>query len=82
MLRGNHETRTINSVYGFSADLRERFGPDDGAKLWETFNQMFDNMPLAALIDKQIFCMHGGFGPTLDDFDAIRKVGSPQLTCH
>ena len=28
--------------------------------MWEGVNQVFDRLPLAAVIDNDIFCVHGG----------------------
>jgi hypothetical protein len=66
MLRGNHETRDVNgweehyAERSFIYQCRSRFGDDLGYRLWETCNQVFDRLPLAAVIDQDIFCVHGG----------------------
>lgn len=34
-------------------------------KLWKTFIDCFNCLPVAALIDDRILCMHGGLSPDL-----------------
>lgn len=44
----------------FFYQCRQRFGDEDGFKIWEEINGAFDRMPLASVIDQDIFCVHGG----------------------
>lgn len=47
-------------VRSFLYQCRSRFGDELGYKVWEEINSAFDRMPLAAVIDQDIFCVHGG----------------------
>uniref|UniRef100_A0A8R1DZ28 Serine/threonine-protein phosphatase n=2 Tax=Caenorhabditis japonica TaxID=281687 RepID=A0A8R1DZ28_CAEJA len=62
LLRGNHETKLINRIYGFYDDLNKRFGTP---RLYDDFTKMFEQMPLTGLVGKRILCMHGGLSNDL-----------------
>ncbi|KAB7498259.1 Serine/threonine-protein phosphatase PP1 isozyme 1 [Armadillidium nasatum] len=61
VLRGNHECSSINRIYGFYDECKRRYN----AKLWKSFTDVFQCLPLAALIEDSILCMHGGISPDL-----------------
>lgn len=73
LLRGNHESAAINRVYGFYDECKRRYN----IKLWKVFTECFNCLPVAALIDDKIFCMHGGLSPELMSLDQIRKINRP-----
>jgi diadenosine tetraphosphatase ApaH/serine/threonine PP2A family protein phosphatase len=80
LLRGNHETRDVNGWeehYGersFLQQCRVRFGDDIGYRVWEHINQVFDRMPLAAVVDQDIFCVHGGIPRPISDKSRIHDI--------
>ncbi|KAF1794750.1 Serine-threonine protein phosphatase, N-terminal [Phytophthora cactorum] len=55
ILRGNHECASINRIYGFYDECKRRYN----IKLWKTFTDCFNCLPVAAIVDEKIFCMHG-----------------------
>jgi serine/threonine-protein phosphatase PP1 catalytic subunit len=73
LLRGNHETASINRIYGFYDECRRRYS----VKLWKIFTECFNTLPVAALIDDKIICMHGGLSPDLMQLEQIRKLTRP-----
>jgi serine/threonine-protein phosphatase PP1 catalytic subunit len=46
-------------------------------KLWKTFTDCFNCLPVAAIIDEKIFCMHGGLSPELNQMSQIRRIIRP-----
>ncbi len=46
-------------------------------KLWKTFTDCFNCLPIAALIDEKIFCMHGGLSPDLQHMEQVRRIMRP-----
>lgn len=73
LLRGNHETASLNRVYGFFDECKRRYT----VKLWRTFVDCFNCMPIAALVEDKIFCTHGGLSPSLTDFADINQIRRP-----
>lgn len=73
LLRGNHECASINRIYGFYDECKRRYN----VKLWKSFTDCFNCLPVAALIDEKILCMHGGLSPDLHNLDQIRNLLRP-----
>lgn len=77
LLRGNHEFRCVNGVYGFKTEVVERYGDET---LWEKFNTVFDYMALAADLNKRYFAVHGGLSPELETVAQIEAIQLPLLS--
>jgi serine/threonine-protein phosphatase PP1 catalytic subunit len=73
LLRGNHECASINRIYGFYDECKKRYN----IKLWKTFTDCFNCLPVAAIIDDKILCMHGGLSPELNSIDQIKRIIRP-----
>ncbi|VDP91147.1 unnamed protein product [Echinostoma caproni] len=79
VLRGNHESRQITQVYGFYDECLRKYG---NASVWKYFTDLFDYLPLTALVDNSIFCLHGGLSPSIDTLDHIRALDRIQEVPH
>ncbi|KAJ4458509.1 putative Serine/threonine-protein phosphatase 6 catalytic subunit [Paratrimastix pyriformis] len=79
LLRGNHETRQITQAYGFYDDCMKRYG---NALPWRKCMEVFDYLPIAALIDNKVLCVHGGLSPELKTLDQICTIQRRQEVPH
>ncbi|XP_055830621.1 serine/threonine-protein phosphatase BSL3-like isoform X1 [Solanum dulcamara] len=77
LIRGNHEAADINALFGFRIECIERMGERDGIWAWHRFNRLFNWLPLAALIEKKIICMHGGIGRSINHVEQIENIQRP-----
>ncbi len=46
-------------------------------KLWRAFTDLFNWLPVAAIIDDKILCMHGGLSPYLKNPNDIDNLQRP-----
>ena len=46
-------------------------------RVWKQFCDVFNCMPVIAIIDEKIICMHGGLSPDLHSLDQIHNVKRP-----
>ena len=52
-------------------------GERDGIWAWHRINRLFNWLPLAALIEKKIICMHGGIGRSINHVEQIENIQRP-----
>ncbi|KAA0044237.1 hypothetical protein IC582_009706 [Cucumis melo] len=73
LLRGNHECASINRIYGFYDECKRRFS----VRLWKIFTDCFNCLPVAAVIDDKILCMHGGLSPEMHSLNQVGDIERP-----
>ena len=73
LLRGNHESSVTNRIYGFYDECKRRYN----VRIWKSFTELFNYLPVAALIDDKILCMHGGLSPELKNIQNISDIPRP-----
>ncbi|KAH9858173.1 phosphoprotein phosphatase PPZ [Lenzites betulinus] len=73
LLRGNHECANVTRVYGFYDECKRRCN----LKTWKTFIDVFNCLPIAAIVASKIFCVHGGLSPSLHSMDEIKRIQRP-----
>lgn len=75
LLRGNHESRQITQIYGFYDECRRKYG---NSNVWKFCTDLFDYMPLAAMIDDKILCVHGGLSHSINKISEIKNLDRKQ----
>jgi len=63
LLRGNHESRCMTNTYNFMKETVTKYNQS----VYERFMFAFDALPLACLINKSFFCVHGGISDKMMD---------------
>ncbi|KAJ2006547.1 Palmitoyl-protein thioesterase 1 [Coemansia thaxteri] len=57
--RGNHESIDMNQLYGFEGEVRHKY-PAQGKRMFDLFQETFEALPVAHLIQEKVFVVHGG----------------------
>ena len=71
LTRGNHECVNVSMTYGLYDEVLQKYRSLD---VWNILTDLFNYLPLAALIEKQMFCAHGGLSPALQTIDEINTL--------
>ncbi len=76
LLRGNHETISTNSYYGFKNEVFSKF-KSSADKIYIRCNEVFAKMPIAVLINNgEILALHGGIpieSPEISELKSLPK---------
>lgn len=81
LIRGNHESRQITTVYGFYDECLRKYG---SSNVWRYCVEVFDYLALGAVIGGPggVFCVHGGLSPDIEEISQIRLIDRKQEVPH
>ena len=84
LLRGNHEDRWINTSFGFLDECECRLAENAElpGSVFNRINNFFEWLPLGAVIDDDIICLHGGIGSSLHKIQQIEQIERPLEVVH
>lgn len=70
LLRGNHESRNMTEAFTFREEVVSKYD----IELYDLFMDVFDSLPLAAVVADKYLAMHGGISPDLTHVDQINEI--------
>ncbi|CAK4085555.1 unnamed protein product [Aphanomyces euteiches] len=77
LLRGNHESKNMNKIYGFEGEVKHKYDET----VMALFSEVFNWLPLAACIEQKVLVVHGGLfhqdNVTLNDIEKIDRNREP-----
>lgn len=77
LLRGNHESKNMNKIYGFEGEVKHKYDET----VMQLFTEVFNWLPLAAVIEEKVLVVHGGLfsdeNVTLADIEKIDRNREP-----
>lgn len=76
LLRGNHEFEHINRSYGFYDEIMKLY---NDKTIYDAFNEVFTYLPLVAVVNDEIFCVHGGLSPRMKSLVQIQVLEFPLI---
>ena len=70
LIRGNHECRQMTISFNFREECLAKFDQE----IYEMFMDMFDCLPISAIINGKFIAFHGGISPELKTIAELNKI--------
>jgi len=77
LLRGQVDNRNVSKFYHFYDECMHKYNSPD---VWKSLTDVFDYLPLAAIVENSIFCVHGGLSPTISSITDLQSLQRIQET--
>ena len=84
LIRGHHEDKNINELYGLGQECKERLNDDINKEnsIFNLINKVFDYLPFGVIIDGTTLLIHGGIGCSIEKLDDINNINRPISVVH
>merc|ERR1712048_1147579 len=69
----------MGQIYGFYDECARKY---NGPSAWKCLTDLFDYLPLTALVENKFFSQHGGLSPNIENLDDVRKIDRVQEVPH
>lgn len=70
LIRGNHECRQMAISFNFRQECLAKYDQD----IYNMFIEMFDSLPISAVINGKFIAIHGGISPELKTLAELNKI--------
>lgn len=79
LIRGHHEDKKMARIFGLGDECFTKFKEDidDKESVFQKLCELFEVMPVAAELEQEILCVHGGIGVTLNKLEEIDELKRP-----
>ena len=77
LLRGNHETSEMNQHYGFRQEFINKY---KDPHRFEEILAVYDSLPICAIVNSKILCLHGGVPQDMEILQKIKGVRTSNLS--